>query len=33
MAYEINVWMWQKPIKAAKGDEIVGLLRENSEDN
>jgi len=25
--------MWQKPIKAAKGDEIVGLLRENSEDN
>jgi len=25
--------MGQKPIKAAKGDEIVGLLRENSEDN
>ena len=32
MAYEINVWMGQKPIKVAKCDEIVGLLRENSED-
>jgi len=25
--------MGKKPIKASKGDEIVGLLRENSEDN